>query len=108
VKMDHGGVASQFNESHDGPPEAETESINLCKEQLKDDWHVSCFLAQNRHEKLTDTHEIERFDCDADEITAWIIEKDVVISSDIFGRCSNSVQTFHVRAPLAIKLPNIS
>jgi predicted ester cyclase len=82
VKMDHGGAASLFNESHDGPHEAET--IDLCKENLNVDLQGFRLLTQNRQEQPSGAHQIEQFYCDGDEIAAWIIEKDVVISSDKF------------------------
>lgn len=47
----------------------------------------------NRQEKLFGAHEIQRFNRDADETVAWITEKDVVLSSDDFGRDLASVQT---------------
>ena len=45
-----------------------------------------------RQEKLFGAHEIQRFNRDADETIAWMTEKDVVISSDDFGRDLASVQ----------------
>lgn len=50
-------------------------------------------MALNRQEKLFGAHEIQRFNRDADETVAWITEKDVVLSSDEFGRDLASVQT---------------
>merc|ERR550534_920132 len=50
-------------------------------------------MALNRQEKLFGAHEIQRFNRDADETVAWITEKDVVLSSDDFGRDLASVQT---------------
>jgi len=50
-------------------------------------------LALQRQEKLFGAHEIQRFNRDADETVAWISEKDVVLSSDEFGRDLASVQT---------------
>lgn len=46
-----------------------------------------------RQEKLFGAHEIQRFNRDADETVAWIAEKDVVLSSDDYGRDLASVQT---------------
>jgi spectrin alpha len=46
-----------------------------------------------RQEKLFGAHEIQRFNRDADETVAWISEKDVVLSSDEYGRDLASVQT---------------
>lgn len=49
-----------------------------------------------RQEKLFGAHEIQRFNRDADETIAWISEKDVVLSSDDYGRDLASVQTLQV------------
>lgn len=56
-------------------------------------------MALNRQEKLFGAHEIQRFNRDADETVAWITEKDVVLSSDDFGRDLASVQTLQVFLP---------
>lgn len=50
-------------------------------------------MALLRQEKLYGAHEIQRFNRDADETVAWIAEKDVVLSSDDYGRDLASVQT---------------
>jgi len=75
----------------DGHPEVET--INRRKEDLKEAWQRLRQYASNRQEKLFGAHEIQRFNRDADETVAWITEKDVVLSSDDFGRDLASVQT---------------
>jgi len=75
----------------DGHPEEET--IIRRKEELKESWQRLRTLALNRQEKLFGAHEIQRFNRDADETVAWITEKDVVLSSDDFGRDLASVQT---------------
>lgn len=75
----------------EGHPEEET--INRRKEELKESWQKLRMLALNRQEKLFGAHEIQRFNRDADETVAWITEKDVVLSSDDFGRDLASVQT---------------
>lgn len=49
-----------------------------------------------RQEKLFGAHEIQRLNRDADETVAWIAEKDVVLSSDDYGRDLASVQTLQV------------
>lgn len=54
-------------------------------------------LALMRQEKLFGAHEIQRFNRDADETVAWISEKDVVLSSDDYGRDLASVQTLQVK-----------
>lgn len=54
-------------------------------------------LALMRQEKLFGAHEIQRLNRDADETVAWIAEKDVVLSSDDYGRDLATVQTLQVR-----------
>lgn len=54
-------------------------------------------LATMRQDKLFGAHEIQRFNRDADETVAWITEKDVVLSSDDYGRDLATVQTLQVR-----------
>ena len=75
----------------DGHPEKET--ITLRKEELNEAWARLKQLALMRQEKLFGAHEIQRFNRDADETVAWIAEKDVVLSSDDYGRDLASVQT---------------
>lgn len=53
-------------------------------------------LALMRQEKLFGAHEIQRLNRDADETVAWIAEKDVVLSSDDYGRDLATVQTLQV------------
>lgn len=68
----------------DGHPERDT--INRKKDELFDAWMRLKQLATLRQEKLFGAHEIQRFNRDADETVAWIAEKDVVLSSDDYGR----------------------
>jgi len=75
----------------DGHPEVD--AIGRRKEELKEAWQRLRQMALNRQEKLFGAHEIQRFNRDADETVAWITEKDVVLSSDEFGRDLASVQT---------------
>jgi len=75
----------------DGHPERDT--ILRRKEELNESWQRLKQLATLRQEKLFGAHEIQRFNRDADETMAWIAEKDVVLSSDDFGRDLASVQT---------------
>lgn len=75
----------------DGHPERDT--ILRRKEELNESWQKLKQLATLRQEKLFGAHEIQRFNRDADETMAWIAEKDVVLSSDDFGRDLASVQT---------------
>lgn len=75
----------------DGHPERDT--INKKKDELFEAWQRLKQLATLRQEKLFGAHEIQRFNRDADETVAWIAEKDVVLSSDDYGRDLASVQT---------------
>ncbi|XP_046986663.1 spectrin alpha chain isoform X3 [Schistocerca americana] len=75
----------------EGHPERDT--ISQRKEGLNEAWMHLKQLALMRQEKLFGAHEIQRFNRDADETVAWISEKDVVLSSDDYGRDLASVQT---------------
>ncbi|XP_069695871.1 spectrin alpha chain isoform X6 [Periplaneta americana] len=75
----------------EGHPERDT--ILRRKEELNEAWMRLKQLALMRQEKLFGAHEIQRFNRDADETVAWISEKDVVLSSDDYGRDLASVQT---------------
>lgn len=74
----------------DGHPERDT--IIRKKDELNEAWQRLKQLAILRQEKLFGAHEIQRFNRDADETVAWIAEKDVVLSSDDYGRDLASVQ----------------
>lgn len=65
-------------------------------QELNEAWHRLRQLSLVRQEKLFGAHEIQRFNRDADETIAWISEKDVVLSSDDYGRDLASVQTLQV------------
>uniref|UniRef100_A0A0K8TCJ0 Spectrin alpha chain n=1 Tax=Lygus hesperus TaxID=30085 RepID=A0A0K8TCJ0_LYGHE len=75
----------------DGHPERE--QIIRRKEELNEAWTRLRQQALMRQEKLFGAHEIQRLNRDADETVAWIAEKDVVLSSDDYGRDLASVQT---------------
>ncbi|ODM90488.1 Spectrin alpha chain [Orchesella cincta] len=75
---------------NDGHPEHE--SIQRKREELNDSWQRLKQLAVMRQEKLFGAHEIQRFNRDADEAIAWINEKDVILSSDEYGRDLASIQ----------------
>ena len=60
--------------------------------ELNEAWERLKQLARAREEKLLGAHEIQRFNRDADETIAWITEKDVVLSSDDYGKDLASVQ----------------
>jgi len=75
-----------------GEGHPEVESISRKKEELNESWQRLKQLAVMRQEKLFGAHEIQRFNRDADEAIVWINEKDVILSSDEFGRDLASVQ----------------
>ncbi|XP_025830723.1 spectrin alpha chain isoform X3 [Agrilus planipennis] len=75
----------------DGHPDRDT--IITRKDELNAAWQRLKQMAVMRQEKLFGAHEIQRFNRDADETVAWIAEKDVVLSSDDYGRDLASVQT---------------
>jgi len=70
----------------------EFESIARKKDDLNEAWQRLKQLAVMRQEKLFGAHEIQRFNRDADEAISWINEKDVILSSDEFGRDLASIQ----------------
>ncbi|XP_063696613.1 spectrin alpha chain [Culicoides brevitarsis] len=70
----------------------EREAITKKKDELSEAWQRLKQLAILRQEKLFGAHEIQRFNRDADETVTWIAEKDVVLSSDDYGRDLASVQ----------------
>ncbi|XP_065209601.1 spectrin alpha chain isoform X2 [Planococcus citri] len=72
---------------------SERETIAKRKEELNKAWLYLKQLATMRQDKLFGAHEIQRFNRDADETVAWITEKDVVLSSDDYGRDLATVQT---------------
>lgn len=75
----------------EGHPEAQV--ITKRRQELEEAWNRLRQFALTRQEKLLGAHEIQRFNRDADETLAWIAEKDVVLSSDDYGRDLASVQT---------------
>ncbi|XP_056641828.1 spectrin alpha chain isoform X2 [Diorhabda sublineata] len=75
---------------HDGHPERD--QIITRKEELNNAWQRLKQITLMRQDKLYGAHEIQRFNRDADETVAWIAEKDVVLSSDDYGRDLASVQ----------------
>ncbi|XP_071033294.1 spectrin alpha chain [Parasteatoda tepidariorum] len=76
---------------NEGHPEGET--INKRKEEVNDAWQRLKALTLLKQEKLFGAHEIQRFNRDADETITWITEKDLVLSTDDYGRDLVSVQT---------------
>ncbi|XP_066141929.1 spectrin alpha chain isoform X1 [Euwallacea fornicatus] len=74
----------------DGHPERD--QITTRKDELNNAWQRLKQMTLMRQDKLYGAHEIQRFNRDADETVAWISEKDVVLSSDDYGRDLASVQ----------------
>ncbi|KAJ8920410.1 hypothetical protein NQ315_005276 [Exocentrus adspersus] len=74
----------------DGHPDRD-QIVNR-KEELNNAWQRLKQMTLMRQDKLYGAHEIQRFNRDADETVAWIAEKDVVLSSDDYGRDLASVQ----------------
>lgn len=94
----------------DGHPERD--QITNRKDELNNAWQRLKQMTLLRQDKLYGAHEIQRFNRDADETVwccvvlglfiptlceilfqvAWISEKDVVLSSDDYGRDLASVQ----------------
>ncbi|XP_021964674.1 spectrin alpha chain isoform X2 [Folsomia candida] len=74
----------------EGHPEGET--IVRKREELNEAWGRLKQLSVMRQEKLFGAHEIQRFNRDADEAISWINEKDVILSSDEYGRDLASIQ----------------
>ncbi|XP_060526882.1 spectrin alpha chain isoform X2 [Cylas formicarius] len=70
----------------------ERDQIAGRKEELNNAWQRLKQMTLMRQDKLYGAHEIQRFNRDADETVAWISEKDVVLSSDDYGRDLASVQ----------------
>lgn len=71
----------------------ESETIFRRKEELNESWQRLRQLSHLRQQKLFASHEIQKFNRDADETIGWITEKDAVISSDDLGRDIVSCQT---------------
>ncbi|XP_076343494.1 spectrin alpha chain-like isoform X2 [Tachypleus tridentatus] len=76
-----------INEGH-----PEVEGIQKKKEELNEAWERLKALTLLRQEKLFGAHEIQRFNRNADETIGWISEKDLVLSSDDYGKDLVSVQ----------------
>ncbi|KAK3088368.1 hypothetical protein FSP39_018301 [Pinctada imbricata] len=70
----------------------EEETIRKRQEEVNEAWNRLKQLSLLRQERLFGAHEIQRFNRDADETIAWIMEKDVILSSDDYGRDLASVQ----------------
>lgn len=94
----------------------ENEQITRKTVEIREAWARLLELKRRREEKLFGAHEIQRFNRDADEAISWINEKDVIISTDDYGRDIVSVQTLQRKhegverdlAALAEKVENLS
>ncbi len=75
-----------------GEEHPEKDQIADRKRELLEAWERLKALAIERHEKLLGAHDIQRFNRDADETISWINEKDLLLSSDDFGKDLASVQ----------------
>lgn len=62
------------------------------RNEVEEAWEKLKHLTMIRQQKLAGAHEIQLFNRDADETIAWIQEKDLVISSDDYGKDLVSVQ----------------
>ncbi|KAF5273495.1 hypothetical protein FQA39_LY07512 [Lamprigera yunnana] len=60
--------------------------------ELKDQWEDLKELAQARHEALAGAKQVHIFDRTADEIIAWIIEKESNLAIDTYGQDLESIQ----------------
>ncbi|XP_052259701.1 spectrin alpha chain-like isoform X3 [Dreissena polymorpha] len=74
----------------DGHPDEDT--INQKRDEVNEAWARLKQLSLLRQERLFGAHEIQRFNRDADETIAWIMEKDAILSTDDYGRDLASVQ----------------
>ncbi|XP_064649219.1 spectrin alpha chain-like isoform X2 [Lineus longissimus] len=70
----------------------EEEKIKGKQDEMNEAWERLKNLSRHRQERLFGAHEIQRFNRDVDETNAWINEKDVVLSTDDYGRDLASVQ----------------
>ncbi|KAL5013103.1 hypothetical protein ScPMuIL_011654 [Solemya velum] len=67
-------------------------TIRQRQQDVNEAWQRLKQLSLLRQERLFGAHEIQRFNRDADETIAWIMEKDAILSSDDYGRDLASVQ----------------
>ncbi|XP_067134094.1 spectrin alpha chain-like isoform X2 [Centruroides vittatus] len=76
---------------------SDVETISKRREEVNDRWQRLKALTLLKQERLLGAHEIQRFKRDADETIAWMLEKDVMLSSDDTGRDLISVQALQRR-----------
>ncbi|XP_062606729.1 spectrin alpha chain-like isoform X6 [Saccostrea cucullata] len=70
----------------------EEATIRQRQSDVNEAWERLKNLSLLRQERLFGAHEIQRFNRDADETIAWIMEKDAILSTDDYGRDLASVQ----------------
>eukprot|EP00095_Tigriopus_kingsejongensis_P005059 maker-scaffold330_size203968-snap-gene-0.18 protein:Tk05059 transcript:maker-scaffold330_size203968-snap-gene-0.18-mRNA-1 annotation:"spectrin alpha chain" len=76
-----------------GDQHPEYDQISSKKSELLEAWERLKKLSMARQEKLFGSQEIQKFNRDADETISWINEKDLLLSTDDYGKDLASVQT---------------
>ncbi|XP_065068119.1 spectrin alpha chain, non-erythrocytic 1-like [Rhopilema esculentum] len=71
---------------------SEYERVQEILQAITERWEQMQIFAEERRLALESAGEIQRFNRDADDTQAWIIEKDVALSSTDYGRDLASVQ----------------
>eukprot|EP00794_Sanderia_malayensis_P015984 gene15984-17594_t len=71
---------------------SEYERVHEILERVTERWEQMQLMAEERKAALESAGEIQRFNRDADDTQAWIIEKDVALSSTDYGHDLASVQ----------------
>ena len=66
--------------------------ITLCLKLVNERWQELTILAQQRKEKLSGSHEVQKFNRAIEEAGAWVNEKAVAAMSADYGRDLASVQ----------------
>jgi len=70
----------------------EQRQIYTKREEVNEAWHNLGTLTATRREGLFGAQQIQRFNRDIDETTAWMGEKEATLSSTDYGRDLNTVQ----------------
>eukprot|EP00117_Sycon_ciliatum_P010415 scpid4432/ scgid12327/ Spectrin alpha chain, brain; Alpha-II spectrin; Fodrin alpha chain; Spectrin, non-erythroid alpha chain len=71
---------------------SDADDIQAIADRLNKRWETLMRLSERRKQNLDGSHEIQRFNRDADETKSWINEKGMALSSDDFGRDLAGVQ----------------
>eukprot|EP00043_Microstomoeca_roanoka_P018637 m.201569 g.201569 ORF g.201569 m.201569 type:complete len:2469 (+) comp16866_c1_seq3:1085-8491(+) len=82
---------------------ADAETISARRSALNQRWATLQNLAQQRQAALLAAHEIHRFNRDVDETKARFNEKDVVLSSDDYGKDVASVEALQRKHDAALR-----